>query len=387
MRLVLVVSLLLASALGAQAPAAAVATIPVRLESHVLLDVVVNGTPATLILDTGAGDIVIDPTLATRAGLRMQRPFRDDRDGMGTSDSVRIGSLLLRDEPIVVKSFAALNDPASGRPPVLGVVGTSFLRRWVVRLDFAAGTMTLLDPASFTYDGPGVAVPVELVEQKPRARATIERGDGSSATANLFIDLGSTSLAIGLTPGFARRAGIPAGDSGVVEILGGRTLYGQGMDKVLRLPRATLGALPIVAPLVQVSTAIGAAIEPKKLGDGVIGLALLSRTVMFLDYARGRIIFEPTARFHEPVPFPNVSGLQLGRREGKLVVRHVIAGSPAALAGVVAGDELVAIDDVPLPPDARTPLPALAEAGAARRLTLRRAGTTLTVALTLRRLL
>ncbi|PYO75645.1 MAG: PDZ domain-containing protein [Gemmatimonadetes bacterium] len=86
-----------------------------------------------------------------------------------------------------------------------------------------------------------------------------------------------------------------------------------------------------------------------------------------------------------------MSGLRLvarGPALKELVVDYVIPHSPAADAGIVAGDELLLIDrqavgDLDLSDIRRT----LRVAGAVRQLVLRREGDTLRVAIKLRRLL
>jgi hypothetical protein len=365
-----------------------VASVPFRIEGGLaFFDATVNGRPAALVFDTGAPEISLDPTLVDRAGVRVTRAARGANGvGEGRADSIRIGGALLVGEAVRVRSFAALNDGnGATRPPLLGVVGTSFFRRFVARFDFAAQRLDLFDPATYAYAGPGAVLPVTFVQDKPVVRASLALGDGRAADATLFVDAGSANGVVLLTPQYAKRAGIGGDGARVLEVAGGRTLYGSGTDRVTRLPAATVGAVRLTQPVVTVSEGLAAAIGT--LADGTIGLAVLSRTTMILDYARSRIILEPGPGFDAPFAYPNVSGLQFQRRDGALVVRHVIAGSPADSAGVKAGDELVAIDDAPVGRDTPTPVPQLRDAGATRRLTVRRGGETRTVTIVLRELI
>lgn len=369
-----VIALLAGCSQAPRAPSL-VGTVPFRVDGLTFVDVTINGVKATLVLDTGAPGIALDPSVAATAGLRT---------GKGRVDSIRMGDVLLRDVAVKVLSFGAVNDSTSGQPPILGVIGTSVLGRYVARFDFAAGQLTLFDPASFRYEGPGASLRIRFEQEKPLVTATIERDGAPPVEARLFIDAGTESAPITLTPAFARAARIGTDGTRSVEVMGGRGVHGTGMDRITRVPAVTVGALRLAHPLVTVSAAAGAALQHLD-ADGTIGMGVLSRTAMILDYSRSRVILEPSTNFAAPFSYANVSGMQFRRRGGALLVRHVIKGSPADSAGIRVGDEIVAIDDEPPP---STPVLApLRDAGRTHRLTLRRAGETRIVTILLRELI
>jgi hypothetical protein len=369
------VTALLAGCSHAPGAPSLVGTVPFRVDGLTFVDVTINGVKAALVLDTGAPGIALDPSVAATAGLRT---------GEGRADSIRMGDVLLRDVAVTVLSFGALNDGTSGQPPVLGVIGTSVLGRSVARFDFAAGQLTLFDPASFRYEGTGAILPIRFEQEKPLVTATIERDGAPPVEARLVIDAGTESAPITLTPVFARAARIGTDGTRFVEVMGGRGVHGTGMDRITRVPAVTVGALRLAQPLVTVSAAVGAALQHLD-ADGTIGMGVLSRTTMILDYSRSRVILEPSTSFAAPFTYANVSGLHFQRRGGALLVRHVIRGSPADSAGILVDDEIVAIDDEP-PPSAPVLAP-LRDAGTTHRLTLRRAGETRTVTILLRELI
>ena len=75
---------------------------------------------------------------------------------------------------------------------------------------------------------------------------------------------------------------------------------------------------------------------------------MLSRFRLFFDYARDRIVFEPGERSARPFVFGS-SGLLLvatGEDFARVVVDHVVSGSPAAEAGLREGDIVVTVDGV-----------------------------------------
>jgi C-terminal processing protease CtpA/Prc len=152
------------------------------------------------------------------------------------------------------------------------------------------------------------------------------------------------------------------------------------------VPFVKLGNLTVVRPTVNISDAVGAAV-PSALADGTVGMPVIRRTAMILDYTRSRIIFEKNSEFDAPYQFANVSGLQLERVGNTIRVRNVISGSPAADAGLRIGDEILKVDDTPVPPSGSVNLPGLREPNTSHRLTIRRGGETLVVTIALRRLI
>ena len=66
---------------------------------------------------------------------------------------------------------------------------------------------------------------------------------------------------------------------------------------------------------------------------------------MFLDYQNKRMIFEPNATMHDAFE-ADMSGMLLRLDDSltTIAVETVAAGSPAAEAGIIPGDEIVSAD-------------------------------------------
>jgi hypothetical protein len=362
-----------------------IARFPFRVESGLaFIEATVNGVPIRITMDTGAPGIALDPSLVAPARIRIIRKESNGID-LARLDSLAIGSFVLRNEEVRIRSFAAVNDSASGRPPVLGVIGTAFFRRYVTELDFANHVVTLYDPATFLYRGAGISVPITFRAELPVVTAMIGREAGDSVAARLIIDLGSANAPIALTTAYARSAALTNTNS-FIEVAGVTSLYGSSVGRIQRQPFVRLGSLTIARPTVNISDAVGAAI-PSALADGTVGMPVIRRTAMILDYTRSRIIFEKNSEFDAPYQFANVSGLQLERVGNTIRVRNVIAGSPAVEAGLRIGDEILAVDNTPVSLSGSVNLPGLREPITSHRLTIRRGGQTLTVSIALRRLI
>ncbi|WP_240462582.1 S41 family peptidase [Myxococcus sp. CA018] len=84
---------------------------------------------------------------------------------------------------------------------------------------------------------------------------------------------------------------------------------------------------------------------------GNMGLAVLARFRMITDYATDTLMLVPDARALRQPFLKDRSGLIALPSEGRLVVKLVAPGSPAASSGWKVGDEIVAIDGKPIGTD------------------------------------
>lgn len=379
--------LLILSSARLAAQSTAVAVIPFRVESGLaFVDVTINGARVSLTMDTGAPGITLDASLISLAHIDVVKSIASDGIGVGRLDSLRLGSLLLRNENVALRSFGAVNDSASGRPPVVGVIGTAFFRRFVTEFNFPNHVVALYDPATFSYSGPGDVVPVTFKAGLPQVKAVITRPGVADVRARLIIDLGSANMPVALTSAYTRSVKLFAPSDRYIEIAGVTSLYGSSAGRIQRLGSVKLGNLEIARPIANISDALSAAIPPS-IADGTIGMPVLRRTTMILDYQRSRIIFERNSEYSAPYEFANVSGLQLERAGYAIRVRNVIAGSPAAKSGMRIGDEIVTVDGEPVPTTGSLNLPSLRDPGTTHRLKVRRSAKIISVSIALRRLI
>jgi C-terminal processing protease CtpA/Prc len=140
-------------------------------------------------------------------------------------------------------------------------------------------------------------------------------------------------------------------------------------------------------PIVVLSGATTGAFASEELA-GNIGNRVLERFRVTLDYAGRRVFLEPGARYRERDHLTRC-GARFVRLGDRVVVADVLEGSVAERAGVLAGDELLALDGRAA---ATLDLPELVarlddgEPESSVRMTLRRDGRDLRVRFRLREL-
>jgi hypothetical protein len=207
----------------------------------------------------------------------------------------------------------------------------------------------------------------------------------------LLADTGGSNI---VTPAVARELGLEA--TGALE---GRGAGERSEDVALtRIGEVEVGEARLtdqlfaVFPLAGLDAAEGVTVQgligylregggdttDDRYGAGNVGGTVLKRFTVTFDHGGQRIFFAPNAAAREPEPHDR-AGLWLNAAAGgAFEVMDVVAGGPAAKAGVRVGDRIVAVDGTPA---AKLTLPDLRERlrtsrpGTEVRLTLESAGT------------
>ena len=121
------------------------------------------------------------------------------------------------------------------------------------------------------------------------------------------------------------------------------------MQAISRGESLTLGGFLLREPLIALSVS-GSGMLADAAHAGLIGMEVLRRFTVTLDYARGRIFLEKNATFNSTFDH-DASGLRVqpqGEDLTTLEVRRVLPGSPGAEAGFQNGDVILSVDGRPV---------------------------------------
>ncbi|MPM20018.1 hypothetical protein SDC9_66445 [bioreactor metagenome] len=123
-------------------------------KSHIVIDAVINGLEATLIIDSGASNCVIDSSRALIFDLEPDFLFMNESAvGLG-SDSIssslsraitfELGDFVLERFPFVLLDLGIINDTfrKSGCSPVDGIIGTDLLLAGNAIIDYKSATIS-----------------------------------------------------------------------------------------------------------------------------------------------------------------------------------------------------------------------------------------------------
>ena len=266
----------------AEAQQTAIATLPFAGDAGkaIYLTANVNGTEAGWwALDSGGSECLIDRSIAKRARLVMRGSRQIGGAGKGTVrlDSVR-SALRVRFGDRILPTcdhFGAVdlhNANLDARHPLDGLLGAEFFSRYVVRIDFAAHTVTLYDPKHFRYTGSGDTVALHFVRRIPRIDVRIRTAKRPEVTRRLIVDTGSEDFVDDST---VRRN--VRGSTITVPTTGLGKSYEAviGILDTVRIGRSLFTQVPGVASDV-----------------GIVGNGILANFVCIFDYSRARLYLE-----------------------------------------------------------------------------------------------
>ena len=359
-----------------------IASLPLDLDGGTIyVPAVVNHDTAWLLLDTGLSYTGLDRDWARAIGARVAT----ESASATVLERLQLGNLDLRDLPVALYRLHRVSE-ASGRPQ-RGLLGHDLLQGFTLEIDYRARRVRLLDPARYRYFGRGTSVPFTPDADLPLVYGQLKVRGRRPIRARLLVDTGASGLCLILTTPFVEQYDLNQITPAIQAPIG-TGLAGDLHGSIVRLQELRLGSIKVRSP----TTGLGG--ERKGfLGrtdvDGIIGNAVFEDSRLIVDYARNRVIVEPSVNASTPCDFDH-SGLRLVARGPGLkqvVVDYVVPLSPGADAGIQVGDELLAIDSRRV---ADTNLGGVREAlraEGARRLVLLRDADTIRVSLHLRRLL
>lgn len=331
--------------------------IPFTLEAnHIVFDISINGyPPMPWILDTGADQNVVNSARAKEFGIREYARTTTTGGGNSAEYGYAAGATLARPGIEIRNQHVATIDQ-SGLEQALGVkfggiLGYDFISRFVMEIDYEKHIITLHDPKTWSYSGHGFIVPVVFDNGIPHASGSIAVPTKANIPAYFVVDFGASETAT-LTSSFVK-----ANDLARLAQTNINVNRPAGLEKQFfaqnnvrgHLDRLTIGNLTVTDVPVNMSVNTTGAYASANF-SGTVGESIYSRYHVYLDYARNRIILEPTPESDKPFPPRETYGLTLlasGTDLHTYTVAAVRAGSPAEKDGLKKGDIIAAVDGNP----------------------------------------
>jgi hypothetical protein len=321
------------------------AMVPFLLSDHpgaIVANVRINGRPARVIFDSGGANY-LTPAAAKRLALHTAGGI--SVSGVGTSSvaagyaefgPIALGDAVLDDQHGIVGPlpFAALHERAG--LDVDGLIGTEVLQAFRTVFDFDARRMTLTSYASAASRPAGAVVePIFSDGSSSYVRASLDGVPGI-----FLLDTGDNGD-ITVFRRFAAAHGLLRGPGVRYEGIGG---VGGGLGyRRYRAHTFTLGGATMLRPPVAVTDAPAGAFASRGVA-GNIGLRVIARFHVIFDYRAHTIAFTPGAGLGAPFLIDRTG---MGLNQTDLQAFHILSivpGSPAALAGLHAGERIVAVN-------------------------------------------
>lgn len=328
--------------IGGAAAASGEVVLPFRLlNNHIFIDVRVDGKgPFPFFVDTGGHDILTPPT-ASALGLKPIGATISGGAGEKTQTSgytkvhiLALGEATMSDQTVLILDMSPV--AVEGFQPG-GMVGFEMFQRFVVRIDYGAGTLTLIDPKRFDPRDAGVAIPFDFYDHMPQVK-----GQVAGIPARFNIDTGSRSE-VTLTRPYVEANRLRQRTPQSITTTDGWGVGGPSRSQVARVPSLELGGITVPDVIAGLNMQAKGVFSDANF-DGNIGSGLLKRFVVTFDYSHRMMYLKPLAHPSDDVGTFDRAGMWINLGADGYAVMDVAAGGPAATAGLAVGDVITSID-------------------------------------------
>lgn len=319
-------------------------TIPFNLiDNRIVIDVRLEGKgPFHFIFDSGAVSVV-SLELAREIGLKVEGLTRGE-GGVGESvvergetkiSDTEVAGIHVRDESFGVLSFSD-NKYVFGANRIDGIIGYPLFKRYVVRIDYERRQLTFIEPAQFVYKGRGTAVPIDFDYHLPLVKGELDGFPGI-----FVIDTGARSALLLFGP-FVEQNKLRDKYNASVEGVTGWGIGGPVRSQIARVSTLKLGAVEVKNLVARFSLQRSGALTSANRA-ALVGPDVLKQFTTYFDYSRRQIIFEKNGSYGKPDSYDR-AGMWFGLEGDHFEVIDVMAGGPAAEAGIKVGDRILTVD-------------------------------------------
>jgi hypothetical protein len=222
-----------------------------------------------------------------------------------------------------------------------GQVSATFLKHFVVAIDYDRMEITLIPPDRFVYEGKGIELPMKaLLPGAWGIPAVLEFTGGRRVALDLMMDLGYGD-ALEVVEGGPNDLRAP--DKAIEGSLGFGA-QGETRGHFGRLAAIEIGRYTVKGPI---AGFVAAEDSASTSHEAMVGMEVFSRFNLVLDYPHQRLYLEPSRRFADPCEY-NMSGVEMTKAGGDtLTIKTIHPGSPASRAGLRVGDKVLTINEKP----------------------------------------
>lgn len=319
-------------------------TLPFDLiDNRIVVDVKLNGKgPFRFIFDSGAVAAVA-PEVVRQLGLKIENLQTGGRgvgeqlveSGEANIAEVEVGDIHLPAQDFGVISFADTKY-VFGANKIDGIIGYPLFKRLVVRIDYERKQLTFTQPAQFAYKGSGTIVPIDFGGHLP-----LVNGELDGVPGIFVIDTGARSSLILYGP-FVEQNNLRTKYKASFEGITGWGIGGPVRSQLARVKTLKLGAVEAQNLIARLSLQKSGALTNTNRA-ALVGPDVLKQFTTIFDYSRRQLIFEKNKQYGKPDSYDR-SGMWFGYEGDHFEVIDVIAGGPAAEAGIKVGDQIVEID-------------------------------------------
>jgi hypothetical protein len=300
--------------------------------------------PDTLnfVLDTGSSGISLDSTTVAYFGLK---PEPSDRSIRGIAGIRKVGFLYKRKLHLPGLTVDSLNFHVNDYTLLTtvygeridGIIGYSVLSRYIMKLDYDSNKITIATRGTIRYPRGGYLLKptINFLPSLP-----MRLRDEKTTNSNFLYDMGA-GLCMLLSREYVtdtnfldkkRKRWIKEGEG-----LGGKIDMELTVMKEVKVGPYKFRKVPIF-----IFDDENNVTSYPNMG-GLLGNDILRRFNVIINYPRSEIHITPNKHYGDVFDY-SYSGLELYLVNGTVVIGDVAKGSPAEQAGLLEGDEVIAVD-------------------------------------------
>lgn len=303
-----------------------------------------DSLPDTLnfILDTGSSGISLDSSTADYLGLEPVPTERTIRGIAGIrkvnflyNKTLHFPGLSINNLDFHINDYEILTAVYGER--IDGIIGYSVISRYIMKVDYDSNQLQFFTRGMTRYPRGGYLLKPaisQLVSQPMRVK------DDRAVYSRFLFDMGA-GLCLLLTREFVEDSSLFVKKKKIfikeAEGLGGKLDMDLTVLKEVRLGPYRFRNVPVFVFDDEYN------VSSYPYMGGILGNDLLRRFNVILNYAKGDIHIMPNSHFNDVFDY-SYSGLELYLVNGLILVGDVAKGSPAEAAGLMEGDEVIAIN-------------------------------------------
>jgi hypothetical protein len=294
------------------------------------------------VLDTGSGGISLDSVTVLKLKLPAMPSEKIIRglNGMRTvsfvnGQTLHLPGLSVGNLDFHVNDYELLSSVYGMK--IDGIIGFSFLRRYIVKIDFDEGVLEVYTPGSYKYPKGGYLLKPNF-STLPLQPAYLK--DSRLILGRFIFDTGA-GLNMLLSEDFVSDSAVfkkgrvffPTQAEG----LGGKKLMNLSLLREVRVGPYKFKKVPVHV----FSDDFNVTAYPQM--GGIIGNDLMRRFNMIVNYPEMSIHIKPNKYYFDPFDY-SYTGLAFYLINGEVKVEDIMQGSPAEKAGFMPGDIIFSVD-------------------------------------------